>query len=143
MADTIQQTLMLRLVFTRALPVDVVVLGRVLFLAFRIVKFVNRFQTLHGPVRKLPGFTPTDIHGLGADNHHYQVDSVVAQRGGQARTSSWSDSGLYSINSPLAKHQVCVVPLVSLLISIRVLLYYMGFCSNYFFEFRQFHRLSR
>lgn len=136
-SNSIKKSFMFYFVIT--LVVVIVVLH---FLALLIVKLVDCFEPLHCPICKLPSLAPPDVHRLRANYHHYKLDSFVANTGCEAWPSWWGNSSFYSVDSSLSQHQVRVVPLVCLSISIRVLLHDHWFRAHYFLEKRQFHCVS-
>lgn len=77
---------------------------------------------MHCPVCEFPGLRPTNVHVLSAYDDHYEVNTIHAYTGAETRPSGWSHSGLDTIDSPLAQHQVSIVPFVGPPVAIRVLL---------------------
>ena len=134
-SNPIQQSFVLRpvsvLVF---LPVAIIILIIVAH-ALAVVKLVYGLQPLDRPVGKFPCFRPPDVHVLGADDNHYQVDAFVTYAGRQAWPSGGRDSSLDAIDSSLAEHEMGVVPLVSLPISIGILLNDVSLRAHDLFEF--------
>ena len=120
----------------------VVIVIPFLFVTLLVVKLVNHFQPLHGPVCELPCFTPADIHWFCANNHNHKINSFVTDTCCQAWTGRWRNTGFYSINASLTEHQVRVVPLVSLPVAVRVLLQDVRLGTNRVPKKRDFHGMS-
>lgn len=108
---------------------------------FLILELLDGAESVHRPVSKLPRLRPSDIHVLGSNYHNYELNPVEADTCTQARTSGGRDARLYSIDAPLAEHEVRVVPLIGFSISIGVLLDSVELCADDFAEFLQLHSL--
>ena len=65
-SNSIKQSFMLDFVVALLIVVFFILLFTLL-----IVKFVNGFEALHGPVSQFPCLTPTNIHGLRTYNYDY------------------------------------------------------------------------
>ena len=105
----------------------------------RVLEFFNRSKPMHRPICQLPSFWPTNVHVLSAYNNDYKVDTIEANAGAQTRPRSWSHARFDSIDASLAQHQVCVVPLVGSLVSVRVLLDREELSADEVFELRDLH----
>ena len=98
---------------------------------------------MHSPVCKFPRLWPTDVHVLCTYDDDNKVNTIHAYTSAEARSSSGCYSSLDAVDSPLAQHQMSVVPLVGSPVAISIFLHSEELSAHKFFKLRNFHSSCR